>query len=103
MAILRLFSDSDYWLYQWFEVAATQLYWTFVVPLAALIDWGRKMFAKGKAIREAKLREIETKARQAGVQEGIRQGRQQSNAKWRALAEKYGIPESELPFRNGDA
>ena len=56
------------------------------------------MFAKGKAIREAKLREI----RQEGVQAGIKQERKRSNAKWRALAEKYGIPESELPFATED-
>ena len=99
VAALHLFEGSDYALYQWFETAATQLYWAFVVPLAALFDWGRMMFAKGKAIREAKKAEI----RRAGVQEGIQQGIRQSDAKWRALAEKYGIPESELPFRDEDA
>ena len=98
LAILQVFSGSEYWLYEWFETAVTRLYWAFVVPLAALFDWGRIMFAKGKAIREAKLREI----RQEGVQAGIMQERKRSNAKWRALAEKYGIPESELPFANED-
>ena len=58
LAILQLFSDGDYWLYQWFETAVTRLYWAFVVPLAALFDWGRIMFAKGKAIREAKKAEV---------------------------------------------
>ena len=61
LATLQLFSDSDYWLYQWFEMAVTRLYWAFVVPLAALFDWGRIMFAKGKAIREAKKAEIMAK------------------------------------------
>ena len=107
VAVLRLFSDSDYALYQWFETAVTQLYWAFVVPLAALFDWGRIMFAKGKAIREAKKAEILAKAKQAGVQEGIQAGVQQtvkrSNANLRALAEKYGIPEGELPFMDEDA
>ena len=102
VAALHLLSGSDYALYHWFETAVTQLYWAFVVPLAALIEWGRKMFERGKAIREAKKREMEAKARQAGVKEGIKQGRQQSNAKWRALAEKYGIPESEMPFTDDD-
>ena len=118
VAVLRLFSDSDHVLYQWFEVAVTQLYWAFVMPLAALFDWGRNMFAKGKAIREAKKAEILAKATQEGLERGMEQGLERgmergmeqglergiqqtvkrSNANLRALAEKYGIPESELPF-----
>ena len=119
VAVLHLFEGSDYALYQWFETVATQLYWAFVVPLAALFDWGRIMFAKGKAIREAKKREILAKATQEGLARGIEQGIEQglergmhagvkqtvkrSNANLRALAEKYGIPESELPFMDEDA
>ena len=127
VAILQLFSGSDNLPYLWFEMAATRLYWAFVVPLAALFDWGRTMFAKGKAIREAKKEEILAKATQEGLEQGMQQGLQQgmqrgmqrgmergmelgiqqgieqSNAKWRALAEKYGIPESELPFTDTDA
>ncbi len=94
VAILRLYSGSDHVLYLWFETAATQLYWAFIVPLAALLDWGRNMFAKGKAIREAKKREILAKA----TQEARREAMQQSNAKWRAWAKERGIPESDLPF-----
>ena len=52
--ILRVFQGSDFWLYQWFETAATGTYWAAVAPLAALFDWMRKMFERGKAIREAK-------------------------------------------------
>ena len=103
VAVLHMLSGSDYLLYQWFETAAKELYWAFVVPLAALIEWGRKMFERGKAIREAKIREMEAKARQAGVQDGIMQERKRSNANLRALAEKYGIPENELPFTDEDA
>ena len=107
LAILQLFSGSEYWLYLWFETAVTRLYWAFVVPLAALFDWGRIMFAKGKAIREAKLREIRQAGMREGLERGMQQGMQQgiaqTNAKWRALAEKYGIPENELPFADDDA
>ena len=111
VAALHIFSDSDHLLYQWFEIAATQLYWAFVVPLAALFDWGRIMFTKGKAIREAKKREILAKATQEarqkameqGIEQGIKQERNRSSAKWHALAEKYGIPESELPITDEDA
>ena len=73
------------------------------------------MFARGKAIREAKKREILAKAAQEGMQQGLERGMQQgmqqgimqerkrSNANLRVLAEKYGIPESELPFTDEDA
>ena len=107
VAALHLFSGSEYALYQWFETAATQLYWAFVVPLAALFDWGRAMFAKGKAIREAKKREILAKATQEARQEALQQGIQQtvkrSNANLRAWAKERGIPEDELPFMDEDA
>ena len=42
----------------------TKLYRAFIVSLAASLDWTRKMFEKGKAIREAKRAEILAKARQ---------------------------------------
>ena len=103
---LHLFSDSDHLLYQWFETAATRLYWAFVVPLAALFDWGRIMFARGKAIREAKKAEILAKAtreaRQEARQEAIEQERKRYNAKMRAWAKDRGIPENELPFADED-
>ena len=41
-------------------------YWSFVLPLAALFDGGRKLFEKGKAIREAKKAEIREKGRREG-------------------------------------
>ena len=115
VAALRLFSGSDYALYEWFDTAATRLYWAFVVPLAALFDWGRTMFAKGKAIREAKKAEILAKATQEArqkareeaweeaLQQGIQQTAKRSNANLRSLAEKYGIPENELPFMDEEA
>ena len=37
-----------------------------------------------------------------GIEQGVQQERKRSNAKLRALAEKYGIPESELPIADGD-
>ena len=97
VAALQLFSGSDHLLYQWFEMAATRLYWAFVVPLAALFDWGRIMFAKGRAIREAKKAEILAKATQEARQQGIEEERKQANAKLRAWAKERGIPEDELP------
>ena len=46
--------------------ASPYLYWSFVLPLAALFDGGRKLFEKGKAIREAKKAEIREKGRREG-------------------------------------
>ncbi len=63
LAVLQLGSDSEHFAYLWFETAATKLYWAFVVPLAATFDWGRKMFEKGKAIREAKKAQMLAKER----------------------------------------
>ena len=60
--VLLWWSGSEHFLYHGFEVLVTKLYWAFVVPLAATFDWGRKMFEKGKAIREAKKAEIMAKA-----------------------------------------
>ena len=74
IAILHLYSGSDHVLYQWFETAVKDIYWAYLFPLAALLDWGRKMFARGKAIREAKKAEI----RQAGVEEGMQVGVKQT-------------------------
>ena len=76
VAILQTFEGSDSWLYQWFETAVTALYWAFVVPLAALFDWGRKMFERGKAIREAKKAEMVRKATENGFQRGSQNEKQ---------------------------
>ena len=64
ISILQIWSGSDHFLYLWFETTATKLYWAFVVPLAATFDWGRKMFEKGKAIREAKKAQMLARERQ---------------------------------------
>ncbi len=62
--VLQWWSGSEHFLYHGFEVLVTKLYWAFIVPLAATFDWMRKMFEKGKAIREAKKAEILAKALQ---------------------------------------
>lgn len=72
--ILKLFQGSSFWLYQWFDIAATGTYWSSIVPLAALFDWMRKMFERGKAIREAKKAEIRAKERRKGRAEGRAEG-----------------------------
>ena len=90
-AILELFQGSNYWLYQWFERATVDTYWSALVPLGALFDWVRKMFERGKAIREAKKAEIEEKAIRRGLERGIEQGRQQATEQFRKLLKQHGI------------
>jgi hypothetical protein len=67
-----------------------------VLPLAALFDGGRKLFEKGKAIREAQKSRMVEKAQ--------RKAKQQENERIKNLLEQNGIslsPEvSEAAFGN---
>ena len=74
LVILKSFEGSDFWLYQWFEKATVDLYWSFIVPLAFLFDWVRKMFESAKAIREAKKLEMLEKERKRIRKELERRG-----------------------------
>ena len=74
LLILKLFEGSDLWLYQWFEKATIGLYWSFIVPLAFLFDWVRKMFESAKAIREAKKAQMLDKERKRIQKELERRG-----------------------------
>ena len=101
LSVLQLWSGSDHFLYLWFETAVTRLYGAFVVPLAATFDRGRKMFERGKAIREAKKAEILEKARQKAREKALREERQRIKAEM----ERSGItvtPEIET-ILSGDA
>lgn len=67
VAILQFWSESGSWTYESFETAVARLYWAFVVPLAALFDWGRKMFETRREIREAARRKALKKAAEKAV------------------------------------
>jgi hypothetical protein len=101
LVILKTYDGSDYWLYQWFETATVDLYWSFLLPLAALFDGGRKLFERGKAIREAQKARMVEKARR----EARKKARQEENERIKKLLEQNGItlsPEvSEAAFGNG--
>lgn len=71
VALLQIGSGSDCWLYKSFQAAVTQLHWAFLVPLAALFDWGRTMFETRKAIREAALQRQIEKAVDKKVKEAL--------------------------------
>ena len=87
LSILQVWTGSDHFLYPWFETAVTRLYWAFVVPLAATFDWGRKMFERGKAIREAKKAEILAKVAAEASQKALQGERERIKAEM----ERMGI------------
>ena len=91
IVILEFYSGSRFWLYEAFRTAVVQIYWALVVPLGALFDWGRKMFETGKAIREAKLRQIRDEGKQEGRQEGIKEGRHETAEFFRTVLEESGV------------
>ena len=87
VVVLEFFSGSRFWLYEVFRTAVVQIYWALVVPLGALFDWGRKMFETGKAIREAKLKQI----RDEGRKEGRHEGRRETVELFRTVLEESGV------------
>ena len=90
VAILQTGSES--WAYQSFETAATRLYWAFVVPLAALFDWGRKMFETREAIRKAAVE----KAIQKAVKKAVENEHKRIVASWEQLR---GLSQEEVADR----
>lgn len=89
--VLQWWSGSEHILYHGFEVLVTKLYWAFIVPLAATFDWMRKMFEKGKAIREAKKAEILAKVREEVTEEVTEQVRREEHERIKAQLEKAGV------------
>lgn len=87
VVILELYSGSRFWLYEGFRTAVVLMYWALVVPLGALFDWGRKMFETGRAIREAKLRQIHDD----GLHKGRQEGRRETIELFRTVLEESGV------------
>ncbi len=85
--VLQWRSGSKHSLYHGFEVLVTKLYWAFIAPLAATFDWMRKMFERGKAIREAKKAEILAKVREQ-VTEQVRRA---EHERIKAQLERAGV------------
>ena len=111
VAILELFSGSDFWVYSAFEIAATKLHWSFALLLAVTFDWGRRMFEKAKAIRDAHKTRIREEGiaegreegiavglekglaagREEGLADGISEGRMEENARVRTLLDRHDV------------
>ena len=101
VAILQFGSESDSWAYQSFQTAATRLYWAFVVPLAALFDWGRKMFETRKAIREAAIEKAIEKGVRKAVGKAVEQAVEQAveNERRRVWEQLRGLLPEEAAAR----
>ena len=87
VALLAEFAGSDSRAFLYFEIAATKLYWSFIIPLAALFDGVRKMFEKASE-RRARIRE-------QGIAEGVaigkREGRSAERQHIRQELERLGV------------
>ena len=68
-ALLAEFAGSESRAFLYFEIAATKLYWSFVIPLAGLFDGVRIMFQKASERR--------ARIRAQGIAEGVEIGREE--------------------------
>ena len=75
VAVLQIWDGSDFWAYRSLEIAAKDLYWLFVLPLAGAIEGARKMFEKASEIRAAQ--------RARMVERALNRGREQGRAEIR--------------------
>ena len=91
--LLVEFAGSDYRAFLYFEVAATKLYWAFVIPLAGLFDGVRKMFEKMSEIRAKRRQRWLDEGRHEGRQEGRREGRQEGRREGRQEGRREGRQE----------
>ena len=76
VAVLQVWEGADFWLYRSFEIAAKDLYWLFVLPLAGMFEGARKMFEKASEIRAAQRAKMVARALDRGRKEGRKEGRE---------------------------
>ena len=73
-----------------------------IMVLASMINKRQRARGRAEGLKEG-LKEGRTLGVKEGHAQGVKEERKRSNANLRALAEKYGIPEDELPFMDEDA
>ena len=74
VALLSIYSESDYQALKMYRLAVTELSWAFVGPILVTIDGVRKMFETKTAIRKAAREKAIDKARKSGLEEGLEEG-----------------------------
>lgn len=98
VAVLELWSESGSWVYQSFETAVARLYWAFVVPLAALFDWGRRMFETRQEIRKAARKKAIQKAVKKELKKAVREALEDERRRLREriAAATWTMPAAEV-------
>ena len=91
VAILQIWEGSDFWAYRSLEIAAKDLYWLFLLPLAGSIEGVRKLFEKASEIRAAQRAKIVERARNRGREEGLNEGRKATLAQVRERLQSLTI------------
>ena len=91
LAILAEFSGSEARSYRYLEIAATKLYWAFIIPLGGLFEGARKMFEKASEIRAAQRAKMEERWTRRGREQGIKEGQQELASRMREAYERFGI------------
>lgn len=98
LVILAEFSGSGVRAYLYLEIAATKLYWAFIIPLGGLFEGVRKMFEKASEIRaaqRAKMRERWTReGRREGQREGRKEARKEVAGRMQEAYERFGIEQN---------
>ena len=94
LAILAEFSGSDVRAYRYLEIAATKLYWAFIIPLGGLFEGVRKMFEKASEIRAAQRAKMQERWTRQGRQEGRKEGRQEVVSRMQEAYERFGVEQN---------
>lgn len=90
LAILAEFSGSDIRAFRYLEIAATKLYWAFLVPLGGLFEGARRMFEKASEIRAAQRAKMQKKWTSKGREEG----RKESVSRMQEAYERFGVDQN---------
>ena len=87
MAFLAEFSGSDIRAYRYLEIAATKLYWAFIIPLGGLFEGVRKMFERASEIRAAQ----RAKMQERWTREGREEARKEVASRIQEAQERFGV------------
>ena len=94
LAIIVEFLGSDIRAYRYLEIAATKLYWAFVIPLGGLFEGMRKMFEKASEIRAAQRAKMQKKWTSKGRKEGLEEGRRETFSRMQEAYERFGMEQN---------
>ncbi len=94
LAILAEYVGSDLGAYRYLEIAATKLYWAFVIPLGGLFEGARRMFEKASEIRAAQREKMRIRWTTEGRKEGRKEGRQEVAGRLNEAYERFGVEQN---------